>query len=165
MACSRDTDRQVTDEVEKNFKEYQAIKARVTGATPPLKERVAMRVAGVDFEILGVGHGSERFRSVQNLGHIIKLGGKKLLHVGDADITVEVLERFKLNEEGIDIAILPFWFLVEKDGPRIVREYIKPKHIIAVHISPIQIKRVTEQIKEAFPDAVAFTSMLEKRRY
>jgi L-ascorbate metabolism protein UlaG (beta-lactamase superfamily) len=156
---------QVTDEVEKNFKDFQAIRARVTGATPPLKERVAMRVAGVDFEILGVGHGSERFRSVQNLGHIIKLGGKKLLHVGDADIAVEVLEKFKLNEEGIDIAILPFWFLLEKDGPRIVREYIKPKNIIAVHISPIQIKRVTEQIKEVFPDAVAFTSMLEKRRY
>ena len=43
---------QVVEEVEKNFNGYQAIKARMTGATPPWKERVAMKVAGIDFEIL-----------------------------------------------------------------------------------------------------------------
>jgi L-ascorbate metabolism protein UlaG (beta-lactamase superfamily) len=156
---------QVVDEVEKNFKAVEAIKARMTGATPPLRERVAMKVAGIDFEILNLGHGSERFRSIQNLGHLINLGGKKLLHIGDADATVATFEKFNLDEEGIDIAILPFWFLTEKDGQTVIREHIKPKHIIAVHISPIQVKNVTEQIKQAFPDAVAFTTMLEKRQY
>ncbi|HKY03384.1 MAG TPA: MBL fold metallo-hydrolase [Blastocatellia bacterium] len=156
---------QVVDEVEKNFKDYQLIKARVTAATPPWKERVAMKVAGIDFDILGLGHGSERFRAIQNLGHIIKVGGKKILHIGDADTAAEVFEKFNLDEEGIDIAILPFWFLVDKEGPAVVREHIKPKHIIAAHISPIQVKKVTEQIKQAFPDAVAFTNMLEKRNY
>jgi L-ascorbate metabolism protein UlaG (beta-lactamase superfamily) len=156
---------QVVDEVEKNFKNYQAIKARVTGATPPLREKVAMKVAGIDFDVLGLGHGSERFRGIQNLGHIIKLGGKKILHIGDADTAAAVFDTFNLDEEGIDIAILPFWFLLGKDGATVVREQIKPKQIIAVHISPIQVKKVTEQIKQAFPDAVAFTNMLEKRRY
>jgi L-ascorbate metabolism protein UlaG (beta-lactamase superfamily) len=156
---------QVVDEVEKEFKDYEAIRARITGATPPLKEKVAMKVAGIDFEVLNLGHGSERFRWIQNLGHIIKLGGKKLLHIGDADTTAETFEKFNLDEAGIDIAILPFWFLLQKNGQTVIREHIKPKHIIGVHIPPNQPEKVTEQIKQAFPDAVAFTTLLEKRHY
>lgn len=157
--------RQVVDEVEKKFKDYQAIKARVTAATPPQRERVAMKVAGIEFEILGISHGNGRHEEIQNLGHLVKLGGRKLLHVGDAIPTAENFEKFNLDEEGIDIAILPMWFLIGSDGPALVREHIKPRHIIAVHISPVEAKSETEQIKRNFPDAVAFTTMLEKRRY
>ena len=156
---------QVVDEVEKGFKEYSAIRARAVGTTPRLRERIAMRVAGIDFDVLGVGHGSERFRWVQNLGHVVKLGGKKILHIGDADTSAEIFAAFNLDEEGIDVAILPSWFLTEKDGQTVIREHIKPRHLIAVHISPVQAKKVAEQIRQAFPDAVAFTSMLEKRQY
>jgi L-ascorbate metabolism protein UlaG (beta-lactamase superfamily) len=156
---------QVVDEVEQKFKDYQTIKARVTGATPAWQERIAMKVAGIEFEILGLRHGSERFRWIQTLGHVIKLGGKKLLHIGDADTAVENFEQFNLDEAGIDIAFIPFWFLLEKNGQAVVREQIKPKHIIAVHISPEGAEQVASQIKQAFPEAVAFTTMLEKRRY
>jgi len=155
---------QVVEEVAQKFKDYEAIKARVTGATPLWKEKVAMKVAGIDFEILGLRHGTGRWRSLQNLGHIIKLGGKKLLHVGDADTEVENFEKLNLDEEGIDIAILPSWFLFG-DGLTIVREHIKPKQIIAVHISPSEAKKTAREIKQAFPNAVAFTTMLEKRSY
>ena len=156
---------QVVDEVEKNFKNYQAIKARVTGATPPWKEKVAMRVAGVDFEILNLRHGTGRHASIQNLGHIVKLGGKKLMHIGDADTAVENFEKFNLDDEAIDIAFLPFWFLTGSEGQTVVREHIKPRQIIAIHISPSEAERTSAQIKQAFPGAVAFTTMFEKRSY
>lgn len=156
---------QVVEEVEKNFKDYQAIKARVTGATPPWKEKVVMKVAGVDFEILNLRHGTGRHASIQNLGHIVKLGGKKLLHIGDADTAIENFEKFNLDEEGIDIAFLPFWFLTGTEGQTVVRDHIRPKQIIAIHISPSESERTTTQVKQAFPGAVAFTTMLEKRNY
>lgn len=156
---------QVVDEVEKSFKDYQAIKSRVAAATPPWKERVAMKVAGIDFEILGVRHGTGRHASIQNLGHIIKLGGKKLLHVGDADTSTENFEKFNLDEEGIDIAFLPDWFLLYPEGQTLVRDHIKPKQIIAVHVSPSNGEKVAAQVRQAFPGAVAFTKMLEKRQF
>jgi L-ascorbate metabolism protein UlaG (beta-lactamase superfamily) len=157
--------RQVIGEVEKNFKDYQEIKARMVGATPPLKGRAAVRAAGIDVEVLGLGHGTERHASIQNLGHVIKLGGKKLLHVGDADTSAEIFGQFNLDEEGIDIAFIPYWFLLGSEGQAVIREHIKPKHIIAVHISPSESAKVAGQIKQVFPDAVAFTTMLEKRYY
>lgn len=156
---------QVINEIEKNFKDYETIKARVIGATPPWKEKVAMNVAGIDFEILRLRHVSGRHATIQNLGHIIKLGGKKLLHVGDADTALENFENFNLGEEGIDIAFLPEWFLLESKGQTIVREHIKPKQIIAVHLSPSESEEVTKRIKQSFPSAVAFTTMLEKQRF
>jgi L-ascorbate metabolism protein UlaG (beta-lactamase superfamily) len=151
--------------VEKSFKDYQSIQTRVTAATPTWKERVAMKVSGIDFEVLGIRHGTGRHASVQNLGHIIKLGGKKLLHVGDADTAMENFEDLKLNEEGIDVAFIPFWFLIDTEGQSIVRDLIKPKHIIAVHISPRDRDDAAEQIRKAFPEATAFTTMLEKKSY
>ena len=159
------TSQQVVDEVEKNFKDYHAIKARMTGATPPWKERVAMKVSGIEFEILRLSHGTGRHATIQNLGHIVKLGGKKLLHVGDADTAVENFERFNLDEEQIDVAFLPFWFLIGAEGQTIVRDHIKPKHIIAVHISPDESERTLAHVRQAFPGSVAFKTMLEKKAY
>jgi L-ascorbate metabolism protein UlaG (beta-lactamase superfamily) len=156
---------QVIDEVEKKFKGYEAIKARVTGATPPLKGRMALKAAGIEVEFLGLGHGTERHASIQNLGHVIKLGGKKLLHVGDADTSAEIFAQFNLDEEGIDVAFIPYWFLLGEAGQTVIREHIKPKHIIAVHVSPSEGEKVAGQIKQIFPNAVAFTTMLEKRLY
>jgi L-ascorbate metabolism protein UlaG (beta-lactamase superfamily) len=159
------TSQQVVVEVEKNARDYQAVKARVTTVTVPLKERVAMKAAGIDFEILGLGHGSGRFHWIQNLGHIIRLGGKKILHVGDAEASSEIFGKFNLDREGIDIAIVPAWFLLYKDGQRVVREHLRPKHIIAVHISPAEAEEAAGRINQFFPNAIAFTRMLEKRRY
>ena len=156
---------QVIEEVEKNFKNYQAINARVTAATPPWKEKVAMKVAGIEFEILRLSHGTERHATIQNLGHVIKLGGKKLLHVGDADTAIENFEKFNLDEQQIDIAFIPFWFLLGTEGQTIVRDHIKPKQIIAVHISPGESEKTITQMKQLFPGAVAFTTMLEKKTY
>src|SRR5687767_163004 len=157
---------QVVDGVERNFKDFQKIKSRVTAATPAWKERRAMKMAEVDFEILGLRHGTGRHASIQNLGHLIKLGGKKLLHVGDADTAIENFQDFNLDEEGIDIAFIPVWFLLYDDGRTIVREHIKPKQIIAVHISPSEATQASEQLKKDFPTAVAFTTLLrsEERR-
>jgi L-ascorbate metabolism protein UlaG (beta-lactamase superfamily) len=156
---------QVVEEVEKNFKNYQAISARVAAATPPWKERVAMKVAGIDFEILRLSHGTGRHATIQNLGHIIKLGGKKLLHIGDADTAIENFEKFNLDEEQIDIAFIPLWFLTGSEGQTVIRDHIKPKQIIAVHISPDEGERTITQAKQLFPGAVAFTTMLEKRTF
>ncbi|HEX5873515.1 MAG TPA: MBL fold metallo-hydrolase [Pyrinomonadaceae bacterium] len=156
---------QVVDEIEKNFKDYPSIKSRVTGVTPQWKEKVALKVAGIEFEILRLRHGTGRHATIQNLGHVIKLGGKKLLHIGDADTAVENFEKFNLDEEGIDIAFLPDWFLLGAEEQALVKDHIKPKQIIAVHISPGESEKTTAQIKQAFPNAVAFTTMLEKRLY
>lgn len=93
------------------------------------------------------------------------IAGKKLLHVGDADTSAEIFEALNLDKEDIDVAFLPAWFLLSDEGAHIVRNQIKPKHIVAVHLGPREPARTSESIRARFPDATAFTTLLEKRYY
>jgi L-ascorbate metabolism protein UlaG (beta-lactamase superfamily) len=156
---------QVTGDIEKRFADYSLIRSRVTAVTPPLTQRIAMTAAGIEFELLGVGHGTGGHASIQNLGHLLKLGGKKLLHLGDADTAPDILEKLRLDEEGIDVAFLPIWFLTGGEGPVVVREHIKPRHIVAVHMPAAGGDRAVAEMRQNFPAAVAFTTLLEKRAY
>jgi L-ascorbate metabolism protein UlaG (beta-lactamase superfamily) len=146
--------------------DYAAIASRVTTMTPALKQRARTTAAGVELERLGIGHGSGTHATIQNLGHIVTLGGKKLLHIGDASTEDPgIFDALNLDEADIDVAFLPMWFLTSDEGAAIVRQHVKPKHIAAIHMPASGSQRAVAQIRERFPDAVPFTVLLEKKFY
>ncbi len=57
------------------------------------------------------------------------------------------------------------WFLISDEGAAIVRQQIKPKQIVAVHMPAEGAQRAAEEIGKRFPQAVAFTRLLEKKFY
>lgn len=156
---------QVVDEVAANFAGYVSIKSRVTPITYTLKSRQPLKFAGIDVEVLGVGHGGGRHAAIQSLGYVVSIGGKKILHVGDAEITPEIFDAFDLETKGIDIAILPYWFLTSKTGPVLIEQHIKPKRLVAVHVSPSETEQVTLDVKKNFPNADVFTTLLQKKYF
>jgi L-ascorbate metabolism protein UlaG (beta-lactamase superfamily) len=156
---------QVVHEVQA-LPDFAAIGSRVTTITPALKQRTGTVIGGVKVELLGLGHGSGRHGTVQNLGHIVSLGGKTLLHIGDASTEdASIFDAFDLDAANIDVAFLPVWFLTSEAGAAIVRQHIKPKHIVAIHMPAGEPQRAVAQIAERFPDAVPFTVLLEKKFY
>jgi L-ascorbate metabolism protein UlaG (beta-lactamase superfamily) len=153
---------QAIAELKKEMRDDSSIASRVTSMTPALMERMTDTVAGIQIEFLGLGHGTGRNRDLQNLGHLFSLGGKKFLHVGDADTSVEIFDKFNLEQENIDVAFLPAWFLTE--APDLIRSHIRPKHIVVIHNGATTGERVDAAMR-SFPSAVAFTRMLEKKYY
>jgi L-ascorbate metabolism protein UlaG (beta-lactamase superfamily) len=141
--------------------DYAAMASRIAMLTPPEGQRMLLPATEVPVEILGLGHGT-RHGDIQNLGHIVTIGGRKVLHVGDADPSTGVFETLNLDEAGIDIALLPVWFLT--DFAPMVKEHIKPRHIIAVHMAG-GAAALNPRAVQAFPDAVPFVRFLEKRYY
>lgn len=156
---------QVVDLVASKFANHDKIKSRVTPITYKLRDRKTVSLGGIDVEFLAVGHGTGRHSSIENLGHVFTLGGKTFLHVGDAEITPEIFDSFDLETRGIDVAILPYWFPTSVRGRAIIRDHIKPKHLIAVHVGPGEAESVKKQIAKEFPDADVFGTMLEKRNF
>ena len=156
---------QVADSLAQSFTGYESIRARILPVKPAWKERIVLRMSGIEIDVLGLQHGSRRFRWVQNLGHIVTLDGKKLLHLGDADVSVENFEAFKLADEGIDVAFIPYWFLESATGRAIVRDVIKPKQVVTVHIPPEEAAQATQKTRAFDPKGIAFTKMLESRVY
>lgn len=156
---------QVVGEIQK-LADYSTVSSRVTPMTPPLKQRMATVVGGVRLELLGIGHGTGRHATIQNLGHIVTLGGKTLLHIGDASTEdPSIFDALNLDEANVDVAFLPVWFLTSDEGAAIVRQHIKPKHIVAIHMPAEDPQSAAARIRERFPDAVPFTVLLEKRFY
>jgi len=126
-------------------------------------ERVALNIPGIDLQVLGLPHGG--FPSIQNLGHVVSLGGRKILHIGDADTNAETFRRLALERDGIDVALLPMWFLTEREGQAIVRNYIKPRRLVGIHLPASGYERAVASARAAFPDSDALTKLLELRRY
>lgn len=156
---------QVADDVKQKFGSYREIESRVQRVTLDWKTKAALEVKGMKVNVLGLRHGSERFSWIQNLGYLVEVNGTKLLHIGDADMTAENFSSFHLPEERIDIAFIPYWFLLSYEGRALVKEHIRPKQIIAVHTQPAEAEKVAEQIRKENPGAIALTKIGESKSF
>ncbi|MBC7827199.1 MAG: MBL fold metallo-hydrolase [Chitinophagaceae bacterium] len=91
--------------------------------------------AGLVIYAFNIPHtGRQRHSIVQNVAYLIKSGKSSILHIGDADMDASAFIRLKLGR--IDCMIAPVWFLMDKEGIRIITEIIKPAKLVATHISP-----------------------------
>jgi L-ascorbate metabolism protein UlaG (beta-lactamase superfamily) len=156
---------QVADSLKQDFGSYREIESRVQRVTPEWKTKAAVQVGGIKVNVLGLKHGSARFSWIHNLGYLVEVNGVKLLHIGDADRTGENFSSFRLPEERIDIAFIPYWYLLSDEGRSFVKEHIRPKQIIAVHIAPAEAESVAEQIRKANPGVITLTRIGESKSF
>lgn len=102
------------------------------------------------------------FSGVQNHAYLIEIGGRKILHIGDADYTAANFQG--LASEQVDVVILPAAD-VEVTEPNIeaVRTFIAPKNVIAAHL---ETHMTEQQVKAAWgADVAVFTKSLQFVRY
>ena len=159
------TSEQAIDEVTKGFHGSEKINSQIMPIPHEWKKSVEMNLNGIKIKFLGLRHSGERFKDIQNLGHVIEIGGKKLLHIGDADMTAENFSAFNLWQEKSDVAFIPYWFLITPEGRAFVKDQFNPKSVIAVYIPPAEAEAVTAQLKKDLPEATAFTKILEERSF
>ena len=159
------TSNQIIDEIKKDSENFEKFENQIKPISHEWKKSSKENFGDVKVKFLGLRHGSERFKWIENLGHLIEVGGKKYLHLGDADMTTENFSSFKLSEEKIDVAFIPYWYLLSKDGRQLVKNQFAPKHIIAVHVSPRDAKSVTKELTSYYPNITVFTKTLETKSF
>jgi L-ascorbate metabolism protein UlaG (beta-lactamase superfamily) len=151
---------------------FDAFKTRVVAALPKEGERFHSGHRGIYIQLLNIHHG--RGRPVENLGFIIEIAGKRVLHIGDSEAESAVFQKYDVAKDRVDVAFLPFWYFLNDDFKRAVRELIRPRHIVVMHIeSGAILNRVRSgdwrtkwaQIKSEFPNAVFFAKELEKKSF
>ncbi|WP_106793480.1 MBL fold metallo-hydrolase [Aquimarina sp. Aq78] len=113
---------------------------------------------------LKINHAGKRHVAVENVGYIIHINNKKFLHVGDTNWLEEIglFNELKLRDEDIDIAILPYWMLLQDDAPTLIKKYINPKKVIATHISPKIKEKELLDLKNRYPE-IHFLTILEQQ--
>lgn len=103
--------------------------SRVLEVTPDFGQRRNLRVANIGLSVLRLHHGD-----TMNVGFLLTIDGKRVLHVGDSDGTVANFDAFDLQKEGIDIALVPYWYALDAESRSVIREHIAPRQVIFFHI-------------------------------
>lgn len=159
------TSEQVAGEVAAKFTDFGSVKDRVISLPFQFKERTTRNVEGIDVEFLSLGHGWGGHADVQNFGHVFSLGGKRFLHIGDTPADPELFAHFGLDKQAIDVAFMPAWFFTSPEGQAVIRDRIRPKHVIAVHVGPNEGESLKKRVARDFPSADVFSTPLEKRHF
>lgn len=147
---------------------------RLIAALPANGERRLVASApNVRIYALGLPHSSGTRRAPpQNVGFVVEIGGFRVLHIGDTNEPDGSFSSLRLDELGIDLALLPSWYLTEETRQEVVRRTIRPRALAAVHVSPLPgpnesrsgggaAERERARIRAAFPSAHVFDRELE----
>lgn len=131
---------------------------------PRPDEVVAESAGGIRVELLRLPHtGGSRTAGVENLGHLVELGGLRLLHVGDADVEREELADYDLAAREIDVALVPYWWLGDAADLARVRARVGAQHLVAVHVPPAEVAREKARLAALDPAILLFETAGETR--
>ena len=136
------------------------LRDRAIAVDAPEGERVRHDFAGVTAEAFGLSHGKVNYADVQQLGWVVTLAGRSLVHLGDGIIDEKTLRRAGLIDAAIEVGVLPFWFLTYPFGKRLVASAFRPRAIFACHVRLHEREQVVSEIASWIPDAVSLVEPL-----
>ena len=156
---------QVVSKLKKGFNGFAGIADRVRAVSP--EESTVVVLEDLGLTVLNLHHGRERQSVIENNGYLIELGGHRLLHLGDAEVTAEELEPLALPARGIDIAFVPSWYLDAEPWIGAIETAVKPERVVVMHLAPrwhleartnnqSESRKRALRIREAYPEALIF---------
>ena len=98
---------------------------------------------------------------MQNYGHLVTIGGVRVLHVGDVEVSRKAFAPYDLADKEIDVAFVPYWFFGSDEGVAIIRDLVNPARVIACHIPPAQRAEVIAQFAQGYPGVHVFSEPME----
>jgi L-ascorbate metabolism protein UlaG (beta-lactamase superfamily) len=157
------TSRQVIDSLHGRLSAGDPVTNRIRARSlaPGAKRREI--VNGISIDLLGLPHGGRP--DVQHLGFIVELGGRRVLHLGDADFNTRTFAALRLDTMQIDVALVPDWALLDGQSRQIVQRWIRPRQIVAIHVMEGEGERVARAVRRVLPRAVTFVRPLETRTW
>ncbi len=127
------------------------------------EDYVKQKITFENAEVTGlkINHAGKRHIDVENVGYIVTINNTKILHVGDTNWLEEInlFDQLKLSEESIDVAILPYWMLIQDNASALIKKHINPKQVIATHISPRIKKEELSVLKSRYPKTYFLTQL------
>lgn len=147
--------------------DFATIEERAREITPAWGETGTVGAGEVSARFLTLNHTDSPTEPVLTLGSLVDLGGRTILHLADLvpETSSPFLEGYGLAEEGIDVAFVDSYFATSEVGQTLLREHIRPDHIVLMHVRPHEQIAVREGVTQLFPEAFVFGRPMETRVY
>lgn len=165
---------QTANEFERDFPGFNAIQTRVRAVTPQDETGDDVEIPGIGLKAFHLKHGD-----TENNAYLVTLGGRTILHFGDAEGDPGAMAAMKLGAP-VDIAFIPYWFADEPDALAAVKQYLRPKQVIFMHF-PVKkpnnpnlkaeldevggLEKLQKKCLAAWPGAFIFTKPLEQKEF
>jgi L-ascorbate metabolism protein UlaG (beta-lactamase superfamily) len=107
---------------------------RVHAGLTAERDPVPFTLGDLRLEPVFLHHGAQN--PVENIAFVIEIGGWSILHMGDSEATVEEVRAAGLGDRSIDLAFVPYWYLLDRDWRPAVTEVIRPGGVVAMHVPP-----------------------------
>lgn len=110
-------------------------------------------------------------REVANNIYIVDISGFHFLHEGDADRSPPTFAELELPEQGLDIAFLHDWFVLN-DGRDVVTDILKPGAVVLMHHrweraaeTRRRVESLPVEIASTLPPITVFAAELESTTF
>ena len=129
-------------------------------ALRPADGAAAARIeaSGARVTALALEHGR-----TPHVGYRIECGGRVLAHLGDATPSEANFAALAATSAP-DVALVPFWWLLDEGGVAFLRDRWKPGHVVAFHIGADDAPSAA-RARAAMPGAWICTRQGESRSY
>ena len=119
--------------------------SRLRESLPAPGQADLTRVGDLPIRVLRIRHNPSRRPPAQHVGFLI--GDRStVLHVGDAD---PAADNFALltTLPRVDVALLPYWYVLTDDSRRFVAASIAPRRIVAMHVPVAETDTLTAALR------------------
>lgn len=139
--------------------------ARVRAAAPALEDSrfvavlpaagtsEARTIGTLQVHVLRMRHNPARRFPEQHVGFLVVDGGAVVLHVGDADPKPDNFTVLRTLPP-VDVALLPFWYVLSDTDRQFVASAIRPKTVVAMHLPEKDAGEVTRALAGTMPEAI-----------
>lgn len=121
--------------------------------TPALEtgESHSFNYRGIKITALDFPHMSPEHDPPTNYGYLVGLGDWVVLHVGDADVNAEVIDRLDLASKNIDVAIIHDLFPTRKTNYAELVERMNANKVVFMHMVDVKAAPMAEWLEANQP--------------
>lgn len=118
-----------------------------------------LEVGGARVDAIPLQHGE-----TQNLAFRIQVGNRVLMHLGDAQPDSTNFDRL-LAFPPPDVALVPFWWLLDEQGLAFLTHRWKPRNVVAIHFGAADTATSAAKVQTKWPGVWLCTRSGDSRTY
>ncbi len=143
----------------------QLAEARAQARRPEPGQTFTLEHQGIRVDFLRLAHGGSRWAELHNLGHVIHLCGRRILHIGDADGALANYAPYAERLSEVDVSLIPAWFFRSPTDRPLLERYLLGRHNVAVHVAAGKEKELAAALRESHPGVVVFQAAMQSKTF
>jgi len=159
------TSSQVVDLMREKCRQFVLSSPRIQIIDPQYDQPETLIVGDATVNIFPLSHGGGKYAHLNNYGHLIEMGGLRILHIGDAAMEAPDFKRAAVADMKVDIALIPFWYFQPGPGGPMIRKFLTARHMVATHIPPGEMEEVKEYLRIEYPKVVILENTMDEIRF